>query len=377
MKKFGFGLMRLPLKDDDDLASIDYNKVNEMVDEYIKRGYNFFDTGYPYHNGLSEVAFRECVLKRYPREDVIISDKMPLFSLEKEEDLERFFNEQLERCGVDYFDYYMLHNFSTWTKKVTFNLKAFEFIIKKKKEGKIKHIGISLHDKPKLLKLALDKYPEIEFVLLQINYLDWQSNTIESRKCYNLVCDYNKDVFIMEPVKGGNLVNIPASVKTLFKDYKEDSTPAEWALRFCGSLDNAKVIFSGVSNMEQLKENLDIFDNFKPLSNQEYYMLGQAATLINQDVVVDCTGCNYCVGECDHNIPIPKYLRTYNDYFRLPEDKNFSATGYYKTFSLNPEYGKASDCDACGDCVKQCPQNIKIPKIMEKIVEVFEEDEEN
>lgn len=374
MKKLGFGLMRLPLKDDDKPDSIDYDEVKRMVDVYMEKGYNFFDTAYPYHNGLSEVALRECVVNRYPREDFIVSDKMPLFSIEKEDDLERIFNEQLERCGVEYFDYYMLHNFSTWTRKVTYNLKAFEFILEKKMEGKIKHVGISLHDKPKLLKTAFDKYPEIEFVLLQINYLDWQSNTIESRKCYNLATDYGKDVFVMEPVKGGTLIDIPESVQTLFNDYEEDSKPAQWALRFCGSLSNVKVLFSGMSNMEQLKENINIFENFKPLSNEEFYMLGQAATIINQDIVVPCTGCNYCINECSHNIPIPRYLRTYNDYCRLPEDRNFSATGYYRTLSMNPDYGKASDCDGCGDCVKQCPQNIKIPKIMEKIVEVFEKE---
>ena len=369
MKLFGMGLMRLPLSDENDLTSIDQEQVNQMVDEYIEKGYNYFDTAYPYHEGLSEVALRKAVIERYPREDVIIADKLPMFSIEKREQLEPIFNEQLERCGVDYFDYYMLHNVSTWTRKAVENTDAFQFIVDKKREGKIKHIGISLHDKSKFLKKILDEHPEIEFVQLQVNYLDWDSDSIEARKCCNLVKEYGKELIIMEPIKGGMLVNIPSSVDSLFKRYNPDISPVEWAFKFCAGLD-PMVILSGVSSIEQMRDNLNIFENIKPLTLDESYMIGEASILINNDVVIPCTDCNYCIPACEHNIPIPKYIRLYNDSKREGVDAA-NAPIYYTTLSMGEEFGSAADCDACGECTKLCPQNIKIAKWLEKINEEF------
>ena len=364
------GLMRLPLLDENDERSINQEEVNQMVDAYMERGYNYFDTGYRYHDYLSEIAFRKAVVERYPREDYIIADKFPIAIIEEEGDLERIFNEQLEKCGLNYFDYYMLHNVNVYTRKAAEKVNAFQFILDKKAEGKIKHIGISFHDKAKLLKEYLDKYPEIEFVQLQINYVDWDNNLVEAKKCYNLVKEYNKDFIIMEPLKGGVLANIPQSVDSLFKKTDSKVSPVEWAFKFCASL-NPMVILSGASSLEQMRDNLDIFDNIEPLSYDEFFMLGEASVLVSNSVEIPCTDCNYCIRECKHNIPIPKYFKAYND-LKRPNSPEGSILNYYNTLVLSDEYGSPHDCEGCGDCTKECPQNINIAKYLKKIAKEFE-----
>ena len=214
MRNLGMGLMRLPVLDENDIKSIDYEQVNQMVDLYIKNGFNHFDTGYPYHEGLSEVALRKCVVERYPRDSFKISDKLPLFSITKESQLEPIFQEQLERCGVDYFDYYMMHNVSGFSEAGWLNVDSFSFVNKKKEDGKIKHLGLSTHADSKFLDNILTIHPEMEFVLLQINYLDWEDEGIESRKRYEVARKHNKPVMIMEPFKGGFLADVPEEVET-------------------------------------------------------------------------------------------------------------------------------------------------------------------
>lgn len=371
MKKYGFGMMRLPLLDENNPASVDYQQVKEMVDMYLERGYNYFDTAYPYHNGASENAFKKAVSERYPRDDYIIANKLPIFAISTREEMEKVFDEQLERCGVEYFDYYMLHNWSTWTKKTVKNIDAVNFLRSKKEEGKIKHIGFSFHDKPKLLKKFLEQFPDTDFVQLQINYMDWDSESVASRECYNMVTDLGIDVIAMEPVRGGALANVPPSVENLFKKYDENSKPVQWALKFCAGLENCFMVLSGASNLEQMEDNLNTFDNMNELSLQEAFMIGEASSLIAHSMAVPCTSCNYCINECSNNIPIPTYLNIYNDAHTEGTD-SFNAPSYYTNIQLSGDYGLASDCDGCGDCVKQCPQHIKIPKLMEKIAEEFE-----
>ncbi len=236
MKNLGMGLMRLPVLDENDIKSIDYEQVNQMVDLYMENGFNHFDTGYPYHEGLSEVALRKCVVERYPRDSFKISDKLPLFSITKESQLEPIFQEQLERCGVDYFDYYMMHNVSGFSEAGWLNVDSFSFANKKKDKGKINHLGLSTHANAEFLDNILTAHPEMEFVLLQINYLDWEDEGIESRKCYEVARKHNKPVMIMEPFKGGFLADVPEEVEKMMKDYNPDASIVSWAMRFVASL---------------------------------------------------------------------------------------------------------------------------------------------
>ena len=230
-EKFGFGLMRLPLKDETKFESVDTEQLKEMVDLFMEKGYNYFDTAYPYHLGKSEEAIKETLVKRYPRDKFILADKLPLFSIEKEEDMERIFNEQIERCGVEYFDYYLLHNLSNWTKKAYTEIDSFAFARKLKEEGKIKHLGISFHDNAKLLDEILTQHPEIEVVQLQINYLDWENKSIQSKECYEICKKHKKPIIVMEPLKGGTLINIPEDAKNKLKENNQQS-PISWSFRF-------------------------------------------------------------------------------------------------------------------------------------------------
>ncbi len=218
MDKFGFGMMRLPQLDENDPTKVDMEQVKKMVDVYIENGGKYFDTAYPYHNGVSELVLKEAVVERYPREDIIVATKLPIFDVKKPEDMEKYFNEQLEKCGVEYFDYYLIHNVNEMTHHAVYDYDSFEFVRQKKREGKIKNIGFSFHDNPEALIEALEAFPDCDFVQLQINYLDWTSSSIESQKCYEIATEYKKPVIVMEPVKGGALANLPESVEKIFKE---------------------------------------------------------------------------------------------------------------------------------------------------------------
>ena len=308
MKKLGFGLMRLPLLDKNNKSSINQEQFNKMVDYFMENGFNYFDTAYTYLDGNSEIAFKKAVVERYPRESFLIADKLPIFDLKSTQHMYEIFDKQLERCGVDYFDYYMLHNISTKHEEKYTKIDSFKFIKDKKKEGKIKHIGISCHDSPEFLENILKNHPEIEFVQLQINYIDWTNNTIQSMKCYEVACKYKKSIIVMEPLKGGALVDIPNKSRKLF----QGMSPVEGAFRFILSLDNIMIILSGMNKFEQIKENTKIIDNFKPLTKMEYEILNNVRNRIVCDKTIDCTYCNYCIDACSININIPKFFELYN-----------------------------------------------------------------
>ena len=374
MKKLGFGLMRLPLLDEDDDSSIDFDHATKMVDLFMEKGFSFFDTSYIYHDQASETFFRKAVVERYPRESYVISDKLPLLIINSEDQLEPIFSEQLERTGVEYFDYYLLHNVSGFSEKAFLDVDSFGFVKRKKEEGKIKHLGFSSHANAEYLDRILTMHPEMEFVLLQVNYLDWKSEGVESQKCYEVASRHNKPVFVMESLKGGFLANVPPEAEKLMKDYNPDATVVSWALRFVAGLDNVRMILSGSSSLEQIKSNIEDIENFTPLNDEEYEILERVRDIINSNIAVDCTKCKYCLDACPQQINIPKFFDLYNNE-KMLVPKPWSAFGYaYCNYSKLPNVSIASDCTECGICIEECPQHIDIPEVMKDVAETFETD---
>ena len=371
MVELGMGMMRLPLLNEDDFKSIDYEQVNKMVDLYMESGYNHFDTAYIYHDGLGEIAFRKSVVERYPRESFKIATKMPLFVISEESQLEPIFSEQLENCGVEYFDYYMLHNVSGYTETAWKNVDLYSFIQKKKEEGFIKHIGLSTHGNAEFLEELLFDHPEIEFVLLQINYLDWEDEGIESRKCFEIAKKYNKPIMVMEPYKGGFLADVPEEAENIMKGYNPDRSVVSWAMRFVANLDVC-VVLTGASSLEQLQDNIDEFNNADPLNDEELKLLEEVSQIINSNITVDCTKCRYCVDVCSEEINISKLFDLYNKHKILGRDDWTQFGNAYLNYSKLPDVGIASDCIECENCIEECPQEINIPEVLKDVAKTFE-----
>ena len=372
MTKLGMGMMRLPLVDENDQTSIDMEQVNKMVDLYMDAGFNCFDTAFVYHEGVGEAAFRESVVKRYPRDSFKVSTKLPLFVINEESQLEPLFAQQLENCGVDYFDYYMLHNVSGFTENAWKNVDLYSFIQKKKEEGYIKHIGISTHGNAEFLEEILFEHPELEFVLLQINYLDWDDEGIESRKCWEVARKYNKKVMIMEPYKGGFLADVPQEAEKLMKDYNPDRSVVSWAMRFVVNIDDVCVVYTGASNFEQLESNIEEFKNADPLNDGELAILDEVSEIINSNITVDCTKCRYCVDSCTEEIDIAKIFDLYNKHKLLEKDDWTQFGNAYLNYSKLDGVGIASDCIECENCIEECPQQINIPEVLKDVAKTFE-----
>lgn len=368
--KFGFGCMRLPKTDDDNPAAVDQELFTEMVDIYMKKGFNFFDTSYAYHRGMSEVAIRKAVVERYPRESFKICDKMPTWALTCEEDNGKFVDEMLERLGVDYFDVFLVHNVNVpWLKNAE-NANTFEYVKKMKENGLAKEIGISFHEKSDMLKEFLDEYGEIlDVVLLELNYLDWEDSSIESRKCYELCVEHGLDVYVMEPLKGGAIVNPSDEIKNDFKEFNPDKSIASLAIRFCASLEHVKVVLSGMNKMSDLIDNCETYENFEVLSDEEHEFLENMAEKLKSTLAVACSECGYCVDACPEMIPIPEYFHLYNT------SKNQPESNIYKLYfdKLADEKVPAGECTYCGSCIDYCTQKIDIPEELEKICEHFKE----
>lgn len=369
MKKLGFGLMRLPVIGED-YGNVDLKATQEMVDKFLAEGGTYFDTAYPYHQGKSEVAFRITVASRYPRDKFTITDKMPMFMIQNENQLEQIFNEQLERCGVDYFDYYWLHALGSGSYETAQKTNAFEFIAGKKAEGKIRHIGFSFHDSPELLEQILTEHPEAEYVQIQLNYLDWEDATIQARKCYEIATEHKKPVIVMEPIKGGALANVPEEAEKLFKAAEPEMSVASWAVRFAATHHNVMMVLSGMSNMEQMEDNLSYMMNFKPLDNKEMNIVKKAAELIRSGIAIPCTACRYCVDGCPKKIAIPDCFAIYNNLKRFGAVQGIVASTYYANLTKNS--GKASDCIKCGKCESHCPQHLPIRKYLEDVANTLE-----
>ncbi len=361
MKKLGFGAMRLPLQNPEDKTSINQALLNELVDKFIAAGFTYFDTAYPYHDQKSEPAMKAALADRYDRSSYIFADKMPTVLVKSGEEYPVYFKQQLERTGVGYFDYYLMHNMGKDRYAKTQAFGGFEFAERMKAEGKIKNFGFSFHDDAEMLDRILTEHPEVDFVQLQINYLDWNNNIIQSRKCYETAVSHNKPVIVMEPVKGGTLANLPPEADDLLKNFKPGASAASYALRFAASLDNVIMVLSGMNTMEQVIENTNIFDNFEPVSEAEKQLLSKVVNIIEKCTEIPCTSCGYCMEVCPKNISIPQLFGLYNNY---KINGNFSRM-YHDRITYNR--GKASDCLNCHRCEHNCPQHIAIPEHLKKI----------
>ena len=365
MKKFGFGAMRLPLTNPEDKTSIDMDELKQMVDDYLKAGFTYFDTAFPYHEQLSENAMKEALAVRHNREEYIFADKMPTVLVKSADEYPMYFNKQLEKTGVGYFDYYLMHNMGKDRYSKTEAFGGFAFAEKMKADGKIKNFGFSFHDDAKTLDSILTQHPEVDFVQLQINYLDWNNPVIQSRECYETACRHGKPVIVMEPVKGGTLANLPQEAVDLLHDYNPAATPASYALRFAASLENVFMVLSGMSNLEQVHQNTALMNNFKPLCKEEYELLDKVVEIIHRSIEIPCTSCGYCMEVCPKNIAIPSLFGLYNNY-KLTN--NFSNM-YFNRMIFNN--GKPSECLNCHACEHNCPQHIHIPEYL-KTIAAFE-----
>ncbi len=371
MKKLGFGCMRLPLLNGDDPTSVDLDQFCRMVDLFLERGFTYFDTAYMYHQNTSEVFVRKALTERHPRESYALASKLPTMSLKEPEDQPRIFEEQLEKCGVDYFDYYLLHNLNSVNYPIAEKLDSFSFIQEKQKEGKIRHIGFSFHDSAKLLDEILTAHPEVEFVQLQINYLDWEDEGIQSRKCYETAVKHGKKVIVMEPVKGGALARIPKEGEDLLRACHPQWSPASWAVRFAAGLDQVMMVLSGMSSLEQLEDNTSYMQESVSLNPEELALLDQVTSIIHGGIAVPCTACGYCVEGCPKNIPIPNYFALYNaECQELTKGVN-THQFYYNNYAKSG--GRASDCIGCRACERACPQHLEISRLLKDVAAAFED----
>jgi predicted aldo/keto reductase-like oxidoreductase len=365
IKKLGFGLMRLPMKE----GKIDVEHTKSMVDAFMAEGFTYFDTAYGYNNGESEAAAKAALVDRYPRDSFQLATKLPAWAGAKNaEEAKQMFWTSLERTGAGYFDFYLLHNLGDERTKYFDDYGIWTFLEEQKSKGLIKHLGFSFHDKAAVLDDLLTKHPEMEFVQLQINYADWESITIESRKCYEVARKHGKPVIIMEPVKGGALASLPKDLNTHFLANAPDASISSWAIRFAASLEGIVTVLSGMSSLEQMQDNLSYMKAFEPLTTEDRKTVQTVQTALEAIDSIPCTDCQYCVKDCPQGIPIPKIFDAVNLYHIYD---NLSAAKRKYGFVTRDE-GFASTCIACGQCETACPQHIQIIDALKQTAALLE-----
>ena len=365
-KNFGFGCMRLPMNGD----QVDIAETTRMVDEFLAQGFNYFDTAHGYIGGKSELALKECLTSRYPREAYSLTDKLTDSYFKTETDIRPFFESQLEACGVDYFDFYLMHAQNADNFKKFKACRAYETAFALKAEGRIRHVGLSFHDRAEVLDQILTEYPQIEVVQIQFNYLDYDDIAVQSRKCYEVCRKHGKPVLVMEPVKGGSLVNLPEEAKKVLDDLHGGS-PASYAIRFAAGFPGMMMVLSGMSDLEQMKDNLSYMRDFKPLNETELAAVKKVQEIFHKMNMIPCTACRYCVEGCPKQISIPDLFAIMN-IKQLHHDWN--ADYYYEEVHTAPGR-RASDCLKCGKCEKICPQHLPIRELLEEVAKEFDKPE--
>ena len=371
-KKLGFGLMRLPQTDPNDGAAVDVEQVKQMVDLFMSKGFTYFDTAWMYNGFASENIAKEALTDRYPRESYTLATKLHNGFFNSLEGRDEIFNAQLKKTGVEYFDYYLLHGIEASSLPHYEKYDCFQWLLDKKAAGLVRHVGFSFHDSAELLDEILTKHPEVEFVQLQINYLDWESEWIQSRACYEVATKHGVPVIVMEPVKGGTLANVPARAEELLKGKDSSLSVASWAIRFVASLPNVMCVLSGMSNLAQMEDNLSYMEDFQPLGEAEKETCFEVAKLINAQMAVACTACHYCTDGCPMNICIPEYFSLYNEDMRDDLEHKGWTINFTNYNKLAEKFGKASECIACGQCEEMCPQHLPITRLIENVAAHFE-----
>ena len=357
--KLGFGYMRLPMIGED----VDLEATCRMVDAFLEAGFNYFDTAHPYIKGKSETAIRDCLSSRYDRSQFVLANKLSGFCFEKREEILPMFELQLQKCGVEYFDFYLMHAMNQKYHERFLEMGAYDLARQLKKEGKIRHLGFSFHDSAEVLDRMLTELPDMEFVQLQFNYVDYEDPNVQSRKCYEVCRKHNKPVIVMEPVKGGSLVNLPAEAKALLPD----GSPASYAIRFAAGFEGIFMVLSGMSDQAQMDDNISYMKDFKPLTAEEQARIAQVRTLYQAQHKIPCTGCRYCVDGCPAGIAIPELFTCLND--KRSEKRDEEKPDPDKTYAAFEN--KADACVGCGQCEAVCPQNLQIRDLLKEVDKAF------
>ena len=361
-KNFGFGCMRLPMAGEE----VDYEEFNKMIDTFLQAGFNYFDTAHGYIGGKSETAIRDCLAARYPRESFILTNKLSPGFFNTREEIRPLLDSQLALCGVEYFDFYLMHAMNNDRFNFFQQIGAFEEVLALKAEGKVRHMGISFHDKAAVLDRILTERPEIEVVQIQFNYLDMEDPAVESRACYEVCRKHGKPIIVMEPVKGGKLALMSEDALAVYTELGTMS-PASYAIRFAAGQEGMLMVLSGMGNMDMMNDNLSYMSNFQPLNTQEMAAVQKVTDILTKQNQVACTGCQYCVDGCPAGIRIPDLFTCLNAK-RVFHDP--SADAAYKTYTENA--GKASACVDCGQCEGACPQHLPIRQLLKLTARIFE-----
>ena len=352
-RNFGFGMMRLPMNGE----NVDLKQTEAMVTNFLAAGFNYFDTAHPYLKGQSETAIRDCLSSKYPRNSFVLANKLSGSFFEARDEIRPLFEKQLENCGVEYFDFYLMHAMSAERHEKYTVTGAYDIAQELKAEGKIRHVGFSFHDSAAVLDKILTDRPEMEFVQLQFNYVDYEDPNVESRACYEVCRKHGKPVFVMEPVKGGSLVNLPQKALDMMT-----ASPASYAIRYAAGFEGIAMVLSGMSDEAQLLENIRFMKHFQPLCAEEHEMIAKVRTLYQAQHRIPCTACRYCTDGCPAGIPIPELFAWANE----KHAKDGNPQKEYADFEVN-----GSACVDCGQCEQACPQHLHIRQLLKEVDQAF------
>lgn len=361
-KNFGFGCMRLPMRD----GEVDTEEFSKMIRQFFDAGLNYFDTAHGYISGKSELAIRECLTSKYPRDSYTLTNKLTETYFKSQEDIRPFFESQLSACGVEYFDFYLMHAQNAVNFEKFKQCRAYETAFELKKEGKVHHVGLSFHDTADVLDKILTTYPEVELVQIQFNYADYEDPSVQSRACYEVCRKHNKPIVVMEPVKGGKLIDLPTEAQEVL-DALQGGSNASYAIRFAASFDGMMMVLSGMSNTEQMADNLSYMTEFQPLSETEFSAIEKVRDVFLKQKLIPCTACRYCTDGCPKKILIPDLFTCSNDQKAGRVEK--AAKEYAEFVAAN---GRASDCIKCGKCERICPQHLEIRELLVGVAKEFD-----